>query len=169
MNHITNNKVVSWTSSTSIEATILQHRVCRAGHVSRIRPTWLPWIILFEEFASGKKLYGGPKRRYIDPDTWGTIAANRLYRYRTIRVGTETWVKHEEDLWHEVRTSRLAQLHPSPTLCDSCTWLFRRRLAFHSHLPTTATRREKGNKERGCCDASGWVLMTIIKHYKAHR
>lgn len=64
--HITNNKVFSWTSLPIIKATILQHCLCWVGHMSRMYPTQLPYIILSGELASVKKLHGGTKWHFKD-------------------------------------------------------------------------------------------------------
>ena len=63
---ITNNEILTCASLPSIEATILQHRLCWVGHIARMPPTRLLKIILYWELADGNRPRGGPKRRFKD-------------------------------------------------------------------------------------------------------
>ncbi|XP_076028446.1 uncharacterized protein LOC143017542 [Oratosquilla oratoria] len=64
--HTTNIEVLNRASMTSIEATIIHHRLRWAGHIQRMGPSRLPKIMLYGELTPGTRPRGAPKLRYKD-------------------------------------------------------------------------------------------------------
>ena len=60
------NEIFKRAQLPSVEVTILQHRLRWAGHVMRIDPSRLPWIILYGKLNEGTRPHGRPKLRYED-------------------------------------------------------------------------------------------------------
>ncbi|XP_076061565.1 uncharacterized protein LOC143037317 [Oratosquilla oratoria] len=60
----TNLEVLDRASMTSVEATIIHHRLRWAGHVHRMDPSRLPKKMLYGELANGTRKRGAPKLRY---------------------------------------------------------------------------------------------------------
>ncbi|KAK3895118.1 hypothetical protein Pcinc_001133 [Petrolisthes cinctipes] len=98
--HTTNVAVLNQASVTSVEATIIHHRLRWAGHVQRMEPFRLPIIMLYGELANGTRPRGAPKLRYkdqlkrtlaltkIDPSSWEQTARDRATWRRAVHHGT---------------------------------------------------------------------------------
>ena len=145
----TNNTVLKRASLTSVEATIMHHRLRWAGHVLRMDPSRLPKILLYSELADGTRPRGAPKRRYkdqlkhtllltgIDPSSWEETARDRTAWRRIVRDGTSAFEvsrTQKEEEKRRRRKERHEQPRPPPTLpCDQCPRLFHHRLGLLSH------------------------------------
>ncbi|XP_045101450.1 uncharacterized protein LOC123498409 [Portunus trituberculatus] len=64
--HTTNIEVLERASVTSVEATIIRHRLRWVGHVHRMDDSRLPKKLLYGELAQGTRARGAPKIRYKD-------------------------------------------------------------------------------------------------------
>ncbi|KAK3874529.1 hypothetical protein Pcinc_020547 [Petrolisthes cinctipes] len=94
--HTTNIAVLNQASVTSVEATIIHHRLRWAGHVQRMEPFRLPKIMLYGELANGTRPRGAPELRYkdqltrilaltnIDPSSWEQTARDRATWRRAV-------------------------------------------------------------------------------------
>ena len=148
--HTTNAEVLKRASITSIEATIIQHRLRWAGHVVRMEPSRLPKMMFYGELSDGTRPRGAPKRRYkdqlkrtltltnIDPSSWERTAQDRTAWRRAVRDGTSAFEENRiqaEETKRRRRKERLEQPRPPPTLpCDQCPRLFHHRLGLLSHI-----------------------------------
>lgn len=97
--YTTNTEVLNRASVSSVEATIIHHRLRWAGHVYRMDPSRLPKKILYGELAIGTRPRGAPKMRYkvqlkrtltltnISSSSWEETARDRITWRRSIRDG----------------------------------------------------------------------------------
>ncbi|KAK3882952.1 hypothetical protein Pcinc_012706 [Petrolisthes cinctipes] len=148
--HTTNVAVLNQASVTSVEATIIHHRLRWAGHVQRMEPFRLPKIMLYGELANGTRPRGAPKLRYkdqlkrtlaltnIDPSSWEQTARDRATWRRAVHHGTTAFEekrKENEEAKRRRRRERQEQPRPPPTLpCELCPRLFHHRLGLSSHI-----------------------------------
>ena len=148
--HTTNQEVLDRASMTSIEATIIHHRLRWAGHVHRMDPSRLPKQMLYGELSNGTRPRGAPKKRYkdqlkctlgmtnIDPSSWEQTANDRTTWRRAIHQGTvdfEEKRRENEESKRRRRRERREQPRPPPTLpCEHCPRLFHHRLGLASHV-----------------------------------
>ena len=148
--HTTNQEVLDRASMTSIEATIIHHRLRWAGHVHRMDPSRLPKQMLYGELSNGTRPRGAPKKRYkdqlkctlgmtnIDPSSWEQTANDRTTWRRAIHQGTvdfEEKRRENEEAKRRRRRERSEQPRPPPTLpCEHCPRLFHHRLGLASHV-----------------------------------
>lgn len=173
---ITKNKVLSWTSLLSIEAIVLQHHLHWAGHVSRMCPIRLPCKTCLENLPAA--------RGYVKVQNNTSRISWRHLWYRP------TLILRLEKLLLQmglpgVGLYKGGPRHLSPMfnmkICDMPNMP---SYVHHPHFPVTlahvssgvdwaftaisatATRREKGNKERGwrswCLNASGCQLWLLF-------
>ncbi|XP_076029967.1 uncharacterized protein LOC143018480 [Oratosquilla oratoria] len=87
--HQPGSTVLDRASLTSVEATIIHHRLRWAGHILRMDPSRLPKKMLYGELANGTRPRGAPKLCYkdqlkhtlamtnIDPSSWEQTARDR--------------------------------------------------------------------------------------------
>ncbi|KAK3886377.1 hypothetical protein Pcinc_009480 [Petrolisthes cinctipes] len=148
--HTTNVAVLNQASVTSVEATIIHHRLRWAGHVQRMEPFRLPKIMLYGELANGTRPRGAPKLRYkdqlkrtlaltnIDPSCWKQTTRDRATWRRAVHHGTTAFEekrKENEEAKRRRRRERQEQPRPPPTLpCELCPRLFHHRLGLSSHI-----------------------------------
>ncbi|KAK3889203.1 hypothetical protein Pcinc_006774 [Petrolisthes cinctipes] len=148
--HTTNVAVLNQASVTSVEATIIHHRLRWAGHVQRMEPFRLPKIMLYGDLANGTRPRGAPKLRYkdqlkrtlaltnIDPSSWEQTARDRATWRRAVHHGTTAFEekrKENEEAKRRRRRERQEQPRPPPTLpCELCPRLFHHRLGLSSHI-----------------------------------
>ena len=145
-----NVEVLKRASITSVEATIIHHRLRWAGHVQRMELPRLPKIMLYGELANGTRPQGAPKLRYkdqlrktltqtnINPFTWEETARDRTAWKRAVHQGItifeENRIEHEEAKRRR-RQERQEQPRPPPGLpCELCPRLFHHRLGLASHM-----------------------------------
>ncbi|KAK3860523.1 hypothetical protein Pcinc_033430 [Petrolisthes cinctipes] len=107
--HTTNVAVLNQASVTSVEATIIHHRLRWAGHVQRMEPFRLPKIMLYGELANGTRPRGAPKLRYkdqlkrtlaltnIDPSSWEQTARDRATWRRAVHHGTTAFEEKRKE------------------------------------------------------------------------
>ncbi|KAK3880144.1 hypothetical protein Pcinc_015345 [Petrolisthes cinctipes] len=105
----TNVAVLNQASVTSVEATIIHHRLRWAGHVQRMEPFRLPKIMLYGELANGTRPRGAPKLRYkdqlkrtlaltnIDPSSWEQTAKDRATWRRAVHHGTTAFEEKRKE------------------------------------------------------------------------
>ncbi|CAE1297088.1 unnamed protein product [Acanthosepion pharaonis] len=155
--YTTNTEVLDRASVSSVEATIIYHRLRWAGHAHRMDPSRLPKKILYGEVAIGTRPRGAPKTRYkedqlkrtlaltnISSSLWEETARDRMTWRRSICDGIadfEERGKENEETRRRKRRERCERppFSPSPPLpCDYCQRLFHHRLGLTN---TTGSRR----------------------------
>lgn len=148
--HTTNIAVLERASVTSVEATIIHHRLRWVGHVLRMDDSRLPKKLLYGELAQGTRPRGAPKMRYkdqlkrtlavtdIDQPSWEETAKDRKVWRSAVHHGTvdfENKRRENEEARRRRRRERLEQPRPPPTLpCEHCPRLFHHRLGLNSHI-----------------------------------
>lgn len=148
--HTTNIEVLERASLTSVEATIIRHRLRWIGHVYRMGPARLPKKIFYGELTQGTRPRGAPKMRYkdqlkrtlaltdIDPSSWEETARDRKTWRSAVHHGTvdfEERRRQNEEARRRRRREQQEQPRPPPTLpCEHCPRLFHHRLGLNSHI-----------------------------------
>lgn len=128
--HTTNIEVLQRAAMTSVETTIIHHRLHWVGHFARIEPSRLPKILLYGELTNGTRPRGALKRRYkdqikrtlaltnIDPSSWEETTRDRNAWRRAVHEGNlafEEKREQKEEAKRRRRKERINQSRPPST------------------------------------------------------
>lgn len=147
--YISNVMVLERANMTSIESTIISHRLRWSGHVHRMSDDRLPRQILYSELSTGKRPPGAPMKRFkdqlketlrnvsINPDTWCNLAEDRMSWRKTTSDAVLLFEQNRRRRETDTRQRRkLRQIlpRPPPTIrCDVCGRMFYGRIGLLSH------------------------------------